>query len=66
MKPLPGDIVRRSTWPPRMYVIVKEVDELGIRGQWHVLDRPQGSPSCFFSFHPCGVSMPFQIIGVDS
>jgi hypothetical protein len=52
MKPLPGDIVRRSTWPPRMYVIVSNVDTNGVYGQWHILDS--------------GVSMPFEIIGVDS
>lgn len=63
----PGDIVRRATWPAGMYVVVKEViPDLGVRGQWHVMDRPSGSPVCFFSYRPCGVSMPFQVIGVDS
>lgn len=58
-----GDIVRRSTWPEGMYVIVSEVGELDIRGQWHVENTPSGSPTCFFSYRPCDVSMPFQILG---
>jgi hypothetical protein len=49
-----------------MYVIVRTIEPEGIRGQWHVLNRPSGSPSCYFSYHPCGVSMPFQLIAVET
>lgn len=66
MIPSPGDVVRRQTWPAGMYVIVRTIEPEGIRGQWHVLNRPSGSPSCYFSYHPCGVSMPFQLIAVET
>lgn len=62
----PGDRVRRSTWPEGMFTVVREVGELGVRGQWHVQGRPSGSPSAFFSYRPCGVSMPFQVLSAPA